>query len=270
MNKLLMNLIKKIEYLVNESSYKKSLPDQQYHNDIYIVEYPKSGITWFSNILSNIYLINSGINIRATAFNINMLIPGVNSFKQIHKPYWNTPNSRLIKSHSEFNPYYRNVIYLIRNPLSVMSSHYNYSMGLGRYSGTIKDFIQSDQYNINKWTRHVKSWVENVNPERNRLLLLKYENLFEDTFNIIRGVCDNLGLIVSDSIINDAIDLSSLEEMKKSEKKFKEFSIKNNLEFVNQGGVHSSGMDEEVISLIISNTDPYFERFWPEIYRKYK
>ena len=91
------------------------MPKNPKHDNIYLVEFPKSGITWLSFILGNIELALAGRNDEFITFYNHQYIVDVHQLR-------NTEINRFlkrtfIKSHSTYNPYYYYfVIYLIRNP----------------------------------------------------------------------------------------------------------------------------------------------------------
>ena len=49
--------------------------------DIYIVEFPKSGITWLSMLLA--YCTNESLRIKPSFFNLNLFIPDILKAKKI-------------------------------------------------------------------------------------------------------------------------------------------------------------------------------------------
>ncbi len=72
---MIKKLIKKYRANIQRAEYKKTLPNCQRHDDVYLVEFPKSGITWLSTIISNCFLQYSGKKQQATFYNIQQLIP---------------------------------------------------------------------------------------------------------------------------------------------------------------------------------------------------
>ena len=91
----------------------KHLPKKPLSNDIYLVEYPKSGITWLCFLISNSIISNENNNsIKATFFNIQQLISDVQMSRDVPiNNLWNTNTPRFIKSHYDYKQDYNNIIY---------------------------------------------------------------------------------------------------------------------------------------------------------------
>ena len=105
-----IKMLKELKYYLSDKirqvKYYKKLPTKQKNSDIYIVEFPKSGITWFSTLIANINLIESHSIQRATFYNIQQLVPDIHMNRNVlDSPMWETPKCRFIKSHFEFCPF---------------------------------------------------------------------------------------------------------------------------------------------------------------------
>ena len=103
-----------------------TLGSQFRSSDIFIVEFPKSGITWLSYLLANIELRLAGLNQRVTFFNVNLFIPGVENLKKlaVDRKFRHT----FIKTHETYTPDFPWIVHLVRNPVDVMVSYYNYRL----------------------------------------------------------------------------------------------------------------------------------------------
>src|SRR5437899_924402 len=84
------------------------LPD-----DVFLVSYGRSGNTWTRFLIGNLIHPDEPV----TFANIERVIPDIycNSQKKI----MNLPRPRLIKSHECFEPRYKKVIYIVRDPRDV-------------------------------------------------------------------------------------------------------------------------------------------------------
>lgn len=250
-------LRERLSYLAHRST----TPTVTRNNDLYIVEYPKSGITWLTSILAYCFLNESGINIRPTHYNLEQIIGDIHNNRDIadNSIY---PFYRLIKSHSCYNPFYRHVIYLIRNPYSVMTSYYHYTRSHARFNGSLTEFVKSSQYGIDSWVSHVNSWIH---PKREmKFHLIKYEDLHTDAFLTMRTLFDNIGLDIPDDTIRRSVDYCSLENMQNSNNLYREYSPMRNYDFVREGKKEAN-LDDALKSLINSRARSLIEQFYPEL-----
>src|ERR1022692_875988 len=219
------------------------LPD-----DIFLVSFPKSGNTWTRFLLANLRFPNEP----ATWANINRLIPDPSGTAK--RDFDRMPRPRIIKSHECFDPRYPRVIYIVRDPRDVALSAYHYDrkgrnipdgFPLEKYVTT--RFMKTDEY-FGSWGEHAGSWLVNPNNilQISRLkdgflgtmgswgenvmswvgarghdrefLLVRYEDLLEDTRREMTRISEFLGLVhISAEQIAKAVELSSAENMRKLE-----------------------------------------------------
>jgi hypothetical protein len=119
---------------ISHHKHTLSLVDQPRHDDLYIVSFPKSGATWMDFLMANIHTTMSGDKRSINFFNIHTIIPDIHYCRQVGIANLAFPGFRVIKSHAEFNRYYKNVIYLIRDPRDTMVSYHKFLVGLGQFS----------------------------------------------------------------------------------------------------------------------------------------
>src|ERR1019366_2584136 len=105
-------MIRKILYVINYLLERdvagravQVLPD-----DIFLVSYPKSGNTWTRFLLGNLLNPDEGI----TFANVERKVPDI--YAESKRTLKKAPRPRLIKSHECFDPRYRRVIYIVRDP----------------------------------------------------------------------------------------------------------------------------------------------------------
>lgn len=241
--------------------YKNTLPNNPNNSDLYIVEFPKGGITWFSTILANTCFLEEGINKKATYYNLEQFIGDVHINKIINTNESVYPYHRIIKSHDSFNPYYRHVVYLIRNPFSVMNSYYHYTVNNKQFTGTFDEFIKNDKYGIKTWVRHVESWLK---PQKEmKFHLVRYEDLQDNAFESIKNLFGNLGYKIDDEKIQKAIDLSQFSEMKKNNNHYKEFSPVRKYDFVREGKKNIE-LSDDIKKYIILKSESVLKEIYPE------
>jgi len=242
-----MSIKRWVKKIVTQYRYAETTVANPKHNDLYIVEFPKSGITWLTTLLANLALKASGREEVATYYSIAQFVPDVHQTRDVGGCAFERPPVRMIKSHSEFNPNYVSVIYLVRNPLAVMKSWYRFNIDHGVDVPLFGEFIRSSKYGVNRWKRHVDSWlVGKVSAQR--LHLIKYEDLIVDPLLELRALSDNLGWQISEKCLRESISLSSIESMKCGEELYREKDPKYVLNFVKGGDIEVDLRDIEYIS----------------------
>ncbi|PTY03034.1 hypothetical protein DB346_07205 [Verrucomicrobia bacterium LW23] len=197
--------------------------------DTFLVEFPKSGVTWFSFLVGNTNLILSKHPARVTWFNIGSFIHDIYISQKVPDPL-PVPGSRIFKSHAMYRPEYSQlyngayckVIYLVRDPRSALSSYYYFLSKLGSFPGTMDDFLASDQ-GARSWKEHVESWTKQ--PPSFRIHFLRYEDLRSDTAGALRRIyklC--FGIEVPPKVLKEAVELSDLAHMRQAEMDYAEYA----------------------------------------------
>lgn len=223
------------------------------HDDFFIAEFPKSGITYLQFILSNIEVSLKELDEDVTFFNLYRFSPSVHRVRgsKITRHFDRT----FIKTHFYFRSEYAHVIYLLREPVDVMVSYYNYQCDLG-YLGSFSDFIRSDNFGVEIWKKHVESYT-NRKTNDFYMHLITYEDLVAEPIMEIKMLYKNIGLTLDEKLIKQAIEKSTKSIMKNSETLMKKFNPANVINFVGSGGKRFSksdilGEDEEYINGIDS------------------
>ena len=238
------------------------------HNNIYLVEYPKSGITFLSHLLGNIELelINSSEVV--TYFNNHMYIPDIHQMRGSVLNY--SFKRSFIKSHFEYNSNYFFVIYLIRNPIDTLVSYYNFSINEIGYNKTFLQFLKDKSRGVLKLNKHIDSWALTKDGAQ-RMLWIKFEDLLQNTELIIRDIYLNLGLDLEKKIIQNAIKKSSLIEMKKQEELYRAYNKKYIQNFVGSTNKLKKEdiIDQESIKFIKKNISKNILDFYPSLFEEY-
>jgi hypothetical protein len=241
--------INKILYAVNYV-LERDVAGRAFHvrpDDIFLVSYPKSGNTWTRFLLGNLMNPDEAI----TFANVERKVPDI--YSKSRKALKKLPRPRVIKSHECFDPRYRRVIYIVRDPRDVALSAYHYD----RKEKNIPDgfpvdtyvttrFMKTDEY-FGAWGEHAGSWLVNsksvfqISRLKNEFLgtigswgenamswlgarghdreflLVRYEDLLEDTQREMTRISEFLGMRASRERIARAIELSTADSMRKLE-----------------------------------------------------
>lgn len=216
-------------------------------DDIFLVSFPKSGNTWTRFLLGNLMNPDKPVGFA----DIERVVPDIAvcpraDFRRIRRP-------RLIKSHDGFDPRYRRVIYIIRDPRDVAVSLYYYAKKVKNIDDSFsldafikRLFVPGRSYS-GTWGENAGSWLVNVtnitefclphngvNPHSagfagakmvapgasghgRKFLLVRYEDLLEDAQAGLRRIAEFLGLEASPERIDQAVARSSADSMRKLE-----------------------------------------------------
>jgi len=246
--------------------YSYNLLTTSFHNDVYLVEFPKSGVTWLSFLIGNINLMLSGMDVKMTFFNQHQYIMDIHQIRgnTIREKTASFPPFRFIKSHEKYNKSYFFVIYLIRNPFDVMVSYFIF-MGYMGYKGTFNDFIRDDKYGIDAWKEHLNSWL-NTQDDAQSFMLIKYEDLRKNPKKEIEKIYNNLGVSVNEEMYLKAIEYSNFESMKTTEEYYRKFNPRYKMVFVRKGKVNAKEelMSKETFDYIKIQANDILEKFYPE------
>ncbi len=188
------------------------LPD-----DIFLVSFPKSGNTWTRFLLANLRFPEQ----QATWANIDRLIPDPTGTTK--KDFDRMPRPRIIKSHECFDPRYPRVIYIVRDPRDVVVSQYHYHRKIRKIENDspiekfVTRFLAGETCPHGSWGQNIATWLytSEGNP---RFLLLRYEDLIEDTARELAKVVAFLHFSAGPEPIAQAVERSSADRMRKLEK----------------------------------------------------
>lgn len=223
-------------------------------NIVWLASYPKSGNTWIRIILSYLQS-NNNLNINKLhsshisssrdilnyycGYNTSLLHNSeidllryncnndfAKSIKELifikcHESYRFINNKPILGSQENYKS-----IYIIRNPLSIVASFANH---LNLSIDETIDIINNNDYclvskknkyqtqitqRIYSWSNHVKSWINN----NNDINIIKYEELHNDPFKVLKKAFNFSNLVFSDDDLTNAIENASFDKIYKQEK----------------------------------------------------
>jgi hypothetical protein len=187
-------------------------------DDVFLTSYPRSGNTWTRFLVGNLVYQNEPV----TFLTVERLVPDM--YKSSDRVLRNLARPRILKSHECFDPRYRKVIYIVRDPRDVAVSNYHWELKLRsvRDGFPIEDFVprwMEPEFwpRIGSWGDHVTSWLSTRQGKKG-FLLLRYEDLKKDPQRALAQVAEFLGIEPSLERLNRAVDLSSADNMRKLEK----------------------------------------------------
>lgn len=230
-------------------------------DDTFLVEFPKSGVTWLSFLLAKVNLQMSGIDRNPTHFAINDLVPDIHQSNHLGNglPF---PGHRIIKSHAPHNPLYAKVFYLVRDPRDVMASYHAMLTILGQYQGDLASMVDSPDLGIAAWCDHVEGWLTRTRPGVS-FNVIRYEDLQEDTEGVLRHIYRVLGYTIPDGVLKTAVDTASFQAMKDDEAlcSARNLALPKGFTFVRKGGrSHEGDMAPDLARRIVDRAGPLMRR----------
>ena len=187
------------------------------HTDVYLVEYPKSGVTWLSFIIANLLIKYNELPLKTNFYNVDDFVVDMSNESNIENwPPYKIPGYRFIKSHDQVRLDFRKVVYLWRDPFDVMRSYYTMSKGLHEFKGSFPSFVESKKYGIFRWVEHVHGWLYNSSRQQ-KILFINYENMMNDPSAQLRCLMEVLGWTPNDEHLSAALAESEFKKMRQLE-----------------------------------------------------
>jgi hypothetical protein len=187
-------------------------------DDIFILSYPKSGNTWTRFLVANLVYPQKHPDFS----NINWIIPDPEALSKRTLEKLSRP--RILKSHQYFDPRYRRMIYIVRDPRDVALSQYYFHIKRRLIDETcpieqfVKRFVAGETSIYGSWGENVASWLT-TRYNTPDFLLLRYEDMIADTHRELAKVAHFLEIGADAERIAAAVEQSSAERMRELEKK---------------------------------------------------
>ncbi len=204
---------------VSTASKRHYLPVPRRDDDLFLVEFPKSGITWLTFLIANVNLLINDDPRTATLFNINDFVPDVQSVRHLQGLPYRLPGYRIFKSHATYLREYRKIVYVVRDPRHVMSSYLAFLKGLGQWTEGIEELVVHQYYGIGAWRDHVTGWLENADAASS-FTLLRYEDLLAKPQGELARLYRLMGVAVTPEQINLAVERSTIHALGNLEREF--------------------------------------------------
>lgn len=203
------------KYLKNKQIAGKNLEVRE--DDTFIVSYPKSGNTWMRMLIAQ--LLNPGKEIGLA--DMEEIIPDIyiNSHKQLEA----LSSPRIIKSHECFDPRYRKVVYIVRDPRSICVSYYHHAIKFNFFGRDLSFdryfelFMEGRVDAYGTWGENVSSWMNVHSQEDKEFLLIRYEDLQKKTVEKLAQVASFLGINADDEQITTTIRNCDIDRLRKKE-----------------------------------------------------
>ena len=184
--------------------------------DAFVASYPRSGSTWLRFLLCEI------LSRRPAEFeNVNRDLPDVGGHVKAARLL--PGGGRLVKTHERYRPEYSKAIYLVRDGRDVLLSEFAYEKALERFPGNFDDFLRlflAGKVNgYGAWHHHVETWLDSPLNENGNLLLIRFEDMRQNTSRTLEHVLSFLGAEVNQNVIQQAIENNSVDAMRTKEER---------------------------------------------------
>jgi hypothetical protein len=175
------------------------------------VGYPKSGNTWFQELVSAV--VYGVMPAYAPLRLCNELVPDVH-FRTFYQRFH---NPTFFKTHHLPRPEYKRVVYLLRDGRDVMVSYFHFIAAIEQRP---PDFLSVVRNGVGlfpcKWHKHVEAWL--ANPYRAAIVVIRYEDLKKDTAAELGRFCEFVGLQRDPAFIREMARASTFEKMREKER----------------------------------------------------
>jgi len=201
-------------YLAGHTNVRRTI--NVFDDDVLLASYPKSGNTWTRFLVANLLQRREPV----TFANIERIVPDI----YLHyDPFLSRiPRPRVIKTHESFDPRFRRIVLIVRDPRDVAVSYYHHLVKYGALAPDaamgpyLERFVAGRLDAYGSWGDNVGSWL-GARGHRPDFLLLRYEDLLTDATAGLRRVAELIGLDVDDQDIAHAVEASRAENMRKLE-----------------------------------------------------
>lgn len=190
-----------------------------YPDDVFLTSYPRSGNTWMRFLVGNLIHETEPV----TFLKLERLLPDM--YIHSDRDMRSMPRPRVIKSHECFDPRYKRVVYIVRDPRDVAVSNYHWELKKGSFPDgfPMQEFVRrwmaSDYWlRLGCWGDHVASWLST---RRNHpdFLLIRYEDLMARPQPELAKIARLLRINPTPERLARAVELSSADRMRKLESK---------------------------------------------------
>ena|SRR5208282_423742 len=178
-------------------------------DDVLLASYPKSGNTWTRFLIAN--LIHPDREVGLGNLHQLVLDPEVS----VKRDFDRAPRPRFIKSHNSFDPRYRRVIYVVRDPRDVALSQYHDLRTLRQVHNEFPMETLIGQFLVGELNRDPGSWGDSVGSwlaarsGHPGFLLLRHEDMLADPARELTRVAEFAGLPATLARILQAVERSS-------------------------------------------------------------
>jgi Sulfotransferase domain len=208
-------------------------------NDALLAAYPRSGSTWMR------FLLYESLTGQPAEFD------AVNTYKGRNARRVLPGGGRVVGTHERYSHGDRKVIYLARDPRSIVISEYKLErrQGSGRsFEEFFRAFLDGSTNPYGSWSEHVQYWMMSLPARRGHLHLVKFEELRSTPEQTLSRVTDFLGVPVDSKMIEAAVRNNAVDKMRAKEDVAPKDTFtrarSHEIRFVNEGA--TQGWEEQL------------------------
>lgn len=184
--------------------------------DFILAGYTRSGSTWLAFMMSQvIWKVGRENSLGGRRFTPFL---GYQRRAETRLP----GGGRIIASHEPYRRDYQHAVCLVRDPRDIAVSVYYHAQRVMGLRGTFQEFLPLHMKGLfngcGRWDRHIQSWLDSPLWEKGRAVLLRYEDLKNNTAGELRRAVEITGYRPTEEEIVDGIDAGRLDAMREREK----------------------------------------------------
>lgn len=181
--------------------------------DVFLASYPRSGNTWLRAI---IHYVESGREPRSLA-ELDTSVPDAH-YRVLESQLMPAPRY-VVKTHDVFRGQFQRAVYVVRNPLDALESHYRYIQKTDDPDLPIDRFARDavcGRIWPGSWSEHVTSWTDHTDDTAHDVSTIRYEDLVAHRSESVETLARALGWADLEAA-HSALRRFSVEKMKQLE-----------------------------------------------------
>lgn len=204
-----------LPYAIRGRGSKRRLGLRRVHaDDTFIVSFPKSGNTWVRFLIACMQDPEKEVSFR----NIEGIVPDIHKSRERIEAM---PPPRFIKCHTPYFDCFPRFVYLLRDGRDAMVSFYHYSVGRKSFSGSLREFIDSDAARrYGTWRDHTLNAISYAESHPERAMVIRYEDLIADPLHQARRIAAFCRLEASEPVVRRAVERCRFSRLQEVERRY--------------------------------------------------